>query len=137
MKNIICFILTVVFALSLFGTVGYAITDIRAIGWKKTTLTVTFIGLPDGTAFGDYTDANGQKHENEPALSWPHSKCRNVEQYYGQEITVLCGTEQGDVVGLESLIRGNLIFFCTTVLSAILLYFGFLRKKQQNENTSE
>ena len=137
MKNIICFILTVVFALSLFGTVGYAITDIRAIGWKKTALTVTFIGLPDGSAFGDYTDANGRKHENEPALSWPRSKCRNVEQYYGQEITVLCGTEKGDVVEYDSLIRGNLIFFGTTILSAMLLYFGFFRKKRQNADTSE
>ena len=69
MNKIGCFVLTVVFVLSLFGALLCAANDIQAIGWKKTTLTITFIGLPDGTVFGDYTDAAGRKHENEAALT--------------------------------------------------------------------
>ena len=130
MKSISCFILTVIFALSVFGAILCAVDDIRAAGWHKTTLTITDIGLPDGVVFGDYTDAAGQNHENEAVLNWGGSfRSNSVEQYYGQKITILCGTEKGDVLDYESLIKNNIISFGLMFISGFLLYFGFFRKK--------
>jgi len=130
MNKIGCFVLTVVFVLSVFGALLCAANDIQAIGWKKTTLTITFIGLPDGTVFGDYTDAAGRKHENEAALTMSgFLRGKDIEQYYGQEITILCGTEKGEVLDYTGLIKANIIAFCITLISGLLLYFGFIRKK--------
>ena len=130
MNKIGSFVLTVVFVLSVFGALLCAANDIQAIGWKKTTLTITFIGLPDGTVFGDYTDAAGRKHENEAALTMSgFLRGKDVEQYYGQKITILCGTEKGEVLDYSGLIKANIIAFCITLISGLLLYFGFIRKK--------
>ena len=71
LKKIVRFILIPVFILSLIGAVYYAAKDIKVRNWYKTTLTVTFIGVPDGTVFGDYTDAKGQLHQNKPAYYEP------------------------------------------------------------------
>ena len=33
--------------------------------WKKADAVITFIGLPDGAVFGNYTDYTGKLHVNE------------------------------------------------------------------------
>ncbi len=68
LKKIVKFNLVLVFIISLIGSFYFAAKDIKVRNWHKTTLTVTFIGLPDGNVFGDYTDANGVQHKNEPAF---------------------------------------------------------------------
>lgn len=35
------------------------VNDIKLLSWEKTTAQITFIGLPDGAVFGNYTDYRG------------------------------------------------------------------------------
>ena len=133
LKKIFKIILIPVFIISLICSAYFTVKDIKVRNWHKTTLTVTFIGLPDGNVFGDYTDANGVQHKNEPAFiksSFSGYKTK-VEQYYGKTFTILDNPETGLIVNYDDLFRDSMIFFGLTALSGILL---FLSIKQQGKH---
>ena len=58
------FIMIFIFITSLILSVYNVNRCIRTRNWYKTELTITFIGLPDGVVFGDYTDQNGVEQVN-------------------------------------------------------------------------
>lgn len=126
LKKLVKFNLVLVFIISLIGSVYFAAKDIKVRNWHKTTLTVTLIGLPDGNVFGDYTDANGVQHKNEPVFiksSFSRYKTK-VEQYYGKTFTILDNPETGLIVNYDDLFRDSIIFFGMTALSGILLFLS-------------
>lgn len=132
LKKIVRFILIPVFILSLIGAVYYAAKDIKVRNWYKTTLTVTFIGKPDGTVFGDYTDAKGQLHQNKPAYYEPFFSgySKDAEQYYGKVVTIMENPETGEVLNYDGLIRNNILCFGLTSLSGAILFFTRKRREQ-------
>lgn len=132
LKKIVRFILLPVFILSLIGAVYYAAKDIKVRNWYKTTLTVTFIGLPEGNVFGDYTDAHGVRHQNEPAFvnSAFSGYKTDVKQYYGSTFTILNDPETGVNLNYDGLIKNNIICFGLTSLSGAIL---FLTRKHREQ----
>ena len=129
------FILIFIFILSLIGAVCCAAEDIRVRDWYKTTLTVTFIGLPEGNVFGDYTDAKGVQHLNEPAFikSSLSGYKTNAEQYYGSTFNILIEPETGLIRNYDELYRNSIFFSVLTVLSGALLFISRKYRKQDAE----
>jgi len=132
LKKMIRFILITVFILSLTGAGYCAVKDIRVRNWYKTTLTVTAIALPEGNVYGDYTDAHGVQHQNEPAFmdSSLSGYKTDVEQYYGSTITILNDPETGLNLKYSDLIKNNILCFGLAVLSGALLFLTGKRRKQ-------
>lgn len=131
-KKTVKFILISVFIISLIGTIFCAVKDVKVQNWHKTILTVTFIGKPDGTVFGDYTDAKGQLHQNKPAYYEPFFSgySKDAEQYYGKVVTIMENPETGEVLNYDRLFRNNIIFFSLTIVSGVLLFISRKHRKE-------
>ena len=130
-KSIHCLCI-LVFVVSLVGTMLCVVKNIKVINWYKTTLTVTFIGTPDGTVFGNYIDSKGQQHLNESAFyksSFSGYK-KNVEQYYGNVITIMVNPETGEIINYDDLLKNNTVFLGLAILFGILLFINKNRQKQ-------
>ena len=124
MRSFISGFFGVVFVVSLICTLVCFVEDMRVGGWYKTTLTITFIGLPDGAVYGDYVDEGGEKHSNELAFrnDIPLSKYRNdSEKYYGDIVKIAIDPQTGKIVNYDSLLRNNIIFVGFTFLSGIVV----------------
>ena len=132
LKKMIRVILITVFIISLIKLSFCAVKDIKVRDWHKTTLTVTFIGLPDGTVFGDYTDANGQYHQNEPVFhkSSFFGYHKDVEQYYGKAITILDDPATGEVLNYDDLFPKNILYLGLAVISGVLLFISIKYRKR-------
>ena len=109
LKKCLRFLMIPVFAVSLVLTVCFAAKLWHTRDWYRTTLTVTSIGLPDGSVFGDYTDAHGTLHQNEPAFPFTFGDRKHVEQYYGTQIGVLNNPDTGELVKADGMISS---LFC-------------------------
>ena len=131
LKKIVRVITILFFIISLIGAVYYAAKDIKVRNWHKTTLTVTSIGLPEGNVFGDYTDANGVQHQDEPAFidSSLSGYKTDVEQYYGRTFTILNDPETGRILNYDDLIENNIFYFGLTAVSGALL---LIRRKRRS-----
>lgn len=131
LKKIVRVITILFFIISLIGAVYYAAKDIKVRNWHKTTLTVTSIGLPEGNVFGDYTDANGVPHQDEPAFidSSLSGYKTDVEQYYGRTFTILNDPETGRILNYDNLIENNIFYFGLTAVSGALL---LIRRKRRS-----
>ena len=128
MKKLLRILMLPVFAGALLLTVRSARSLLKTRNWYRTTLTVTFIGLPDGTVFGDYTDAHGTLHQNEPALPFSFGDRNHVEQYYGTEIAVLNDPDTGELVKADGMVSNLLLSGGVTLLSGGL--FLLLRPRK-------
>ena len=69
--------------------------------WISGTATVTFIGLPQGTVFGDYTDINGTEHIEKALYIDYIYQGRHIvnEEYplYGKSVRILYNLNTGEV----------------------------------------
>ncbi|MCM1299068.1 MAG: hypothetical protein NC203_06465 [Firmicutes bacterium] len=62
MKRFFIVVLSLIAAISLLVLVFAAKFRIERHEWVITTAEITFVGLPDGTVFGTFTDYNGKVH---------------------------------------------------------------------------
>ena len=132
LRKIVRFILIPVFSVSLIGAVYYAAKDMKVRNWHKTTLTVTSIKLPEGNVFGDYTDAHGVLHQDEPAFiksSFSGYKTK-VEQYNGSTFTILDDPETGRILNYDDLFMDNIFWIGLTVVSGALLLISRHHRKE-------
>ena len=91
---------------------------IRKRDWISGTATVTFIGLPQGTVFGDYTDINGTEHIEEALYIDYIYQGKHIvnEEYplYGKSVRILYNLDTGEVD------IDNTILHCISVISLII-----------------
>ena len=126
MKKLTTFIMIFIFITSLILSVYNVNRCIRTRNWYKTELTITFIGLPDGVVFGDYTDQNGVEQVN-VSVYYDSSFVGNktdTDKYIGKVVNLAIDPVSGKIVDHDSLKKDTLSdvgMFLISALALILL----------------
>ena len=133
MKKAITFITILILIVSLTESVLCIRTDIKVRNWYRTDFKITFIGLPDGTVFGDYIDQKGKEHINEPSFYDPSISGykTEVEKYYGKVIRVVIDPDSGQVMDYDRLMTSNLVFIGIFLISSLTLAVLKIKKSRE------
>ena len=94
--------------------------------------TITFIGLPDGAVFGDFTDSNGVDHVNEylyisDFVRWHRAE---AEKYYGSHIKILYDKESGKIINYGYTVTSTFIGTVLILISLIVIWI--MKRKIKN-----
>ena len=138
MKTIIRVTVIMVMVVSALILCSSIYTLVQMRNGEKVDCTITFIGLPDGTVFGDFTDSDGVVHVNEPL----YTSCilqgynHDVEPYYGKHAVFLYDKHSGKIVNYENVIRNITVSIAILLLSSVIVGKCSLRiKKGDIEST--
>ena len=110
MKKLTTFIMIFIFIISLILSVYNVNRCIQTRNWYKTELTITFIGLPDGVVFGDYTDQNGVEQVN-VSVYYDSSFVGNktdTDKYIGKVVNIAIDPVSGKIVDHDRLKKDTL-----------------------------
>lgn len=129
--RIVAIIVTIVSALILCNSTYHLVQMQNA---EKADCTITFIGLPDGTVFGDFTDSDGVVHINEALYTSSFLQIfnTNAEHCCGTQITILYDPHSGRIINYDHTIRILSISAALMVLSALWLVSVSCESKKQN-----
>jgi len=103
----------------------------------KTTATVTFVGLPEGTVFGNFTDSKGNEYVEKvmfqkaefSRLGASKINQEKFDRYVGSEITILYDEKNDDVLDYGVLLRRTLIGGIGMIWAGICLFVIHKRTK--------
>lgn len=94
--------------------------------------TITFIGLPDGAVFGDFTDSDGVEHVNEYLYlnGFLQGDSADVEKYYGTHIKILYDKQSGEIINYGYTVTSTLVCAFLTLISVIIIWI--MKRKRKN-----
>lgn len=94
--------------------------------------TITFIGLPDGAVFGDFTDSDGVDHVNEYLYSsgFLQGDSADVEKYYGTHIKILYDKESGEIINYGQAVTSTLVCAFLILISVIIIWIMKRKRKK-------
>lgn len=95
--------------------------------WKKADAVITFIGLPDGAVFGNYTDYTGKLHVNE-SLHIDYNFYR--PQKNGDYVKILYDLESQKVTGYNDLLKDIVTSTSIFIVSCISILILMRRKSK-------
>ncbi len=125
MKRIFAFFTLLFLVITIYNAISYA----PKLHWEAADAVITFIGLPDGDVFIDFTDQRGEEHKQAP-LGWirlaPGYKLAEAEKHYGEKIRILYDPVNGRSIPYNTVISGIavpaclLLFFFTAMIVSII-----------------
>lgn len=111
MKRFIIIVLSLITVISLTMLVFAVKFRIERHRWVITTAEITFVGLPDGTVFGTFTDYNGKVHsEYSMYIDGRFQQYFNpvpIEPYIGNTVRIMYDPSTIDLEGTYTTINEN------------------------------
>ena len=101
--------------------------------------TITFIGLPDGAVFGDFTDSDGVDHINEFLYlnGFLQGDSADVEKYYGTHIKIMYDKESGEIINYGHTVTSALIGAALILVSGIIFWIMRLKENSNNKRATQ
>lgn len=126
--RIVLIIVIVISALFMCGSIGRLI---QMRNGEIADCTITFIGLPDGAVFGDFTDSDGVEHANEYLYlnGFLQGDSADVEKYYGTHIKILYDKESGEIINYGHTVTSALIGALLILISVIIIWIMTRKRK--------
>ena len=127
--RIVLIIVIVISALFMCGSIGRLI---QMRNGEIADCTITFIGLPDGAVFGDFTDSDGVDHVDEYLYlnGFLQGDSADVERYYGVHIKILYDKQSGEIINYGYTVTSTLIGALLILISVIIIWI--MKRKRKN-----
>ena len=122
-------ILCIIFALSMISLVLTAGNAISKMSKEKYEAEITFIGLPDGTVVGTFTDSNNELHKDVPLYQSSEYSIngKSPESQYGKKIKIVYDPDTDDIDKAPTFTVNDAMCLTAALLSGAML----LNKKRK------
>lgn len=98
--------------------------------WIETTATITFVGLPDGMVFGNYTDLYGNTHDNTALyIDYFHQgHGADVDALSGKEVDIIYNPATNEIKKKNNLFMYFSLIF---IIATLILHFSFKKRSRE------
>lgn len=134
--RIVLIIVIVISALFMCGSIGRLI---QMRNGEIADCTITFIGLPDGAVFGDFTDSDGVEHVNEFLYlnGFLQGDSADVEKYYGTHIKIMYDKESEEIINYGYTVTSTLVGTALILVSVVILWIMKLKGNSNSKRTAQ
>lgn len=131
MKKILNIIVLFVLIVSAFGSAINIHSIIKSRSYHKTEAKITFIGLPDGTVYGNFVDAKGILHIDAylytdikftEFFSIKKTSSQKIDKHIGKKISILFDARTNTIINYENMVKNTILYNIVLMISCIVFF---------------